>query len=122
MNTKPRPGEKVSSCRERYAHELLKRAGASDTEAQDRSDVLAMDPQLMNMSIADAKTRLDDWREEMRAVAGHVREDRRRRIAAGYAMGLSPVHLDGATEWLRLAIDIIEDLNEQYLAARKRDK
>ena len=103
MKVEPRPGERVSDYLERYAHELLMRAGARETEAPDFADVLVCQSgrDILRMTFADARERLEGWRAEKRETAEQFREDRWRRRAAGY-LGLEPdepVYLNGVTAW-----------------------
>lgn len=108
MTTKPRPGERVIDYVERCAAELLRRAGASETEVADYMDVFSRIPNYRGVTTfdgwtpSDAKTWLDEWRSERKRLAAYVREDRKRYISAGYLRGVpveSPVYLNGVTPW-----------------------
>ncbi len=109
MTTKPRPGELVRDYVERCAAELLRRAGASESEVSDYADIFAGIPNWSGVHTfrgwtpSDAALWLNEWRAERRELAQLTREDRERRINAGYALNCSPVgapvYLNGVAAW-----------------------
>jgi hypothetical protein len=85
----------------------LLEAGASDAEAEDLAEVMHGSggwDQLTfhrNARVEEARTWLNDWRLEQRASAASIREDRQRRLDAGYRSiaVADPVYLNGKTAW-----------------------
>ncbi len=104
MTTKPKAGERMSDYLERCGGEMLRRAGASESEVADFADALSIqcnDPRKLTHS--DASVWLTDWRNDRREQAIITREYRTRRIESGYTINAvpvdAPVYLNGVTAW-----------------------